>query len=229
MLACAGIKGGAFNRVFGVDRFWGEAGDEVKEAYCWLRKYAAEPWIMQLDPDTPEEVVQSLDRLGIGPTTNGWAKLFRWGTQLDAEHAPIDIRLAYDAGTAVDFARVVIDGFRFPAAAECWFSALSNRPNWRTYVAYEDDRPAAAAAMFVHGDQCWLGIDTTLSPNRRHGLQAALIRRRISDGIDLGVRGFTAETSKPSRHYEASGSSYRNYRSSGFELQYVSMDYAPSR
>jgi hypothetical protein len=60
--------------------------------------------------------------------------------------------------------------------------AIEHRsPRLRRYLAYVDDRPAAAAALYVTQRRSYFAGAATIPAMRNHGCQSALIRRRLHD------------------------------------------------
>ena len=54
-------------------------------------------------------------------------------------------------------------------------------PHLRRYLAYVDDRPAAAAALYTSGRRAYFAGAATIPAMRNRGCQTALIRRRLRD------------------------------------------------
>jgi hypothetical protein len=96
------------------------------------------------------------------------------------------------------------------------------------YLVYDGNNPVASGAMFIDRGWAWTGIDATLPAYRRRGAQAALLSRRISDGLAAGVAGFTGETDRPGVGREASQSSYRNFLRAGFSVAYTRDNIRPA-
>ncbi len=113
-------------------------------------------------------------------------------------------------------------GYRRP-----WFEARVSAPGWSHYLAWIEDRPVAAGALFVatigRGRRAvtvgHLVDGVTLKPFRRQGAQSVVIRRRIADGRRLGCSFFTSETAPPLPRMPLV--SFRNLRRQGFELAYL--------
>jgi hypothetical protein len=60
--------------------------------------------------------------------------------------------------------------------------AIEHRsPQLRRYLAYIDDRPAAAAALYTTGQRSYFAGAATIPAMRNRGCQGALIRRRLHD------------------------------------------------
>lgn len=129
-----------------------------------------------------------------------------------------------EAAAWVDVASKVWRVFGFRRA---WYEARVAAPGWRHYLAWVDDQPVAAAALFIDtggsgSSALTVGhlIDgVTRKAWRRRGAQAAIIRRRLSDGRRLGCELFTSETAAPLPRMPLV--SFRNLRRQGFELAYL--------
>lgn len=201
--------------------------DRLDEAIAWLDDHAAANWAIQM-PDWVRSALPDdwLDLRCLSQTGNGWAK-FRLMTS-DIQPRSIatrfEIRLA-GPELSEEFGATVQAGFGLPANAASWFSALPGRTGWRTYLAFDGFRPIAAAAMFVQAGWAWMGIDATLDMARNKGAQTALISRRLQDGCELGVIGFTAETANPPPIYDTDFRSFDNYCRAGFVRTYVRQNY----
>jgi GNAT superfamily N-acetyltransferase len=84
----------------------------------------------------------------------------------------------------------------------------------RAYTAYVDGQPAGCGALFLHEGLALFHCDSTLPAFRGHGVQAALIRRRLIDAVASGAWLATCAT--------APGSiSQRNYERQGFSVLYA--------
>ena len=99
------------------------------------------------------------------------------------------------------------------------FAAVIGKPGWMHYIAFVDDQPGAAAALFVHEGVADCFVAATLPIARRRGAQTALINRRLHDGREAGCDIATAQ----SVTYNAS---LRNFERRGFHPVYRRMIYA---
>ena len=142
------------------------------------------------------------------------AKLWRDGSPLpppriDPERRPnetthISVRRVRpsEASAWVD---VVSEVWRVFGFRRAWYEARVAAPGWRHYLAWIDDEPVAAGALFIGtvgaGNRAvkvgHLVDAITLKPWRRRGAQAAIIRRRVADGRGRGCELFTSETAPP--------------------------------
>ena len=68
-----------------------------------------------------------------------------------------------------------------------WWRAGLGRPGWTQVVAYEGDVAVATGALFVAGEQAWLGSATTVPDRRRAGTHGALVAARLRLAADQGA------------------------------------------
>ena len=227
LLANKAVPISEFNRALGINH--GEPLDDeiVNDVVAWLRRNAASNWAIQVVPDGHMQVIdRCMHRHGIAQSGNGWAKFTKSAVKVDEEVSSTGLNIQRaQTRDAQDFGRVVTCGFGLPKAAAPWFAALVGRSNWNTYLAFDGKTAIAAGALYLGSDWGWLGIDTTLSEYRGRGAQTALIKRRVADGVDAGLRGFTAETGQPSIEDEGTSTSYQNYKRCGFARAYVRANY----
>ena len=152
------------------------------------------------------------------------AKLWRDASPLPRSTGTLGVRVRRvrpaDASVWVD---VVSQVWRTFGSRRRWYEARVRTPGWYHYLAWIDDEPVAAGALFV-GDVGSTRVGhlvdgVTLGPWRRHGAQGAIIRARISEGRRLGCKLFTSETAPPLPRMPLV--SFRNLRRQGFEMAYL--------
>jgi hypothetical protein len=215
-----------FNRAMCVGIAVPATETELDEVSAWLETNAGPGWALQVAPAAQTGAVLGWLRCrAMTAAGTGWAK-FERGTSPVAHTRPsrVHVKLV-NAESAGAFGRVVQAGFGLPGGTAKWFGALSGRPGWRLYLAYDGETPIASGAAFVQHGVAWFGIDATLTGYRRRGAQNALISRRIEDGRAARLAGFTAETGQPSAGQEAAHTSYSNYTRAGFTPAYVRPNY----
>lgn len=66
---------------------------------------------------------------------------------------------------------------------------LCGRPRWHTFAAYADGAPIGGAALFIDGDNAWLGMAAALPARRKYGGQRALLARRIGTAGNVPLAG----------------------------------------
>ncbi|MEA2169983.1 MAG: hypothetical protein QOF76_3283, partial [Solirubrobacteraceae bacterium] len=129
--------------------------------------------------------------------------------------APTDLRIeAVGPDRAEDWAAPVAAGFNMPPPMVPWLAALAGRPGWTCLAAYDGDVSVAGAAVFVAGEQAYVGFGATLPAARGRGAQSALLARRVAIAADQGARELITETG--AREPEKVAASYRNILRAGF-------------
>jgi hypothetical protein len=129
-----------------------------------------------------------------------------------------------ERATAADretFALVLNEGFGAEPEAGLGrgYAAVSGKAGWLHYIAYVDDEPGAAAALFIADGVADCFIAGTRPAARQRGAQTALINRRLLDGRAAGCDIATAQ----SVTYHAS---LRNFERRGFRPVYRRTIYA---
>lgn len=142
----------------------------------------------------------------------GWMKFTR-GVGAREAHSDLDVVLV-GPERADDFATVVAGGFGMPDWAKPLAVNVVGRPSWSCYVAYDDDAPAGAGALYVHERVGWLGLGATLPQFRGRGAQSALLAARIEGARRQGCREITTETGE--LEDDRPSNSYRNILRAGF-------------
>ena len=216
-----------FNRAMSVGLRAPVATMELDQAWAWMQRNADPNWAFQVAPAAQTHVLlEWLRRRSMTASGMGWAKFERGFSPTGlAQISDVHVRRV-NAESAEAFGEVVQEGFGLPVATAKWFAALSGRPGWHLYLAYEGETPVGSGAAFVRHGVAWFGIDATLTGHRRRGAQTALINRRIGDGLAARLLAFTAETGQPSAGQEAAHSSYSNYMRAGFTPAYVRANYS---
>ena len=149
-----------------------------------------------------------------------WQKFVRGPEPVEARS---DLRVA-DAQSPADFGTAFAEGYGLPAELAGFAAALVGRDGWHCFVAYEDDRPVGAGALFESGDAGWLGAAATVPSHRGRGAQSAILAARVDRAGERGLRVLITETGVP--RDGRPGASYRNIVNSGFEPTYVRPNYA---
>jgi hypothetical protein len=219
------VPASVLNRVVGL----GTAAPATPEMVAAIderaRAAGARTYAVQLAPAArPAELPLWLEQRGLR-AGRGWVKMVR---ELSPPPViPTELRIErIEASQAESFARVAGEAFAMPPFLEPLLAASVGRAGWSHYLALDGDLPVACAALFVHEDVGWLGIDATLAPHRRRGAQGALQERRIRDAALQGCRLLATETGAPLPGER--NPSLDNMRRLGFELAYVRANYSPA-
>jgi GNAT superfamily N-acetyltransferase len=154
------------------------------------------------------------------------AMQYRDARPLKAEAGLVSVvRAPYSARKTV--ADICCSVFRMPPAAHALIAGTADKPEWRQWIAYSGNRPAAAALSFVCAGNAWLGWDATLPEFRGQGAQSSLIAHRVNDAAIAGCKYITAETAVKSA--ASTDASYRNYERLGFSCAYERATYIALR
>jgi GNAT superfamily N-acetyltransferase len=169
------------------------------------------------------------DSHGLAPQleARGFAEDYAW-MKFDRDLAPhavaTELRIErIGPDRADDFGAVVGDGFGMPPGLRPLVGGLVGRAGWTCFLSYDGDRPVGAGALFVDGDDGWLGVGATLEDARGRGSQGALIAARIRAAQKLGCRRVTTETGVVTA--DRPSASYRNILRAGFREAGVRPNY----
>lgn len=155
-----------------------------------------------------------------------WTKVYRQGDP--AVSIPTDLRVEQIDETLADtFGDVACAGFGMPPELKPMLSATVGRPGWNHYIAFEEETPAAAAALFIRNDVGWLGVAATLPTHRRRGAQGALMAQRLCDGARLGCEWFVTETGQ--ERPDKPNPSFHNMLRTGFKVAYERPNFMPPK
>lgn len=190
----------------------------ISEAVAHFRKAGQTKFIVQIPPGPKVSAMEALARgVGLKASALAWAKFQRETDDAPAVESSLSVR---EVGIAERdaFADTAAAGFGMPAPMAAWLAQIVGRPHWHAYAAFDGDKPASAAALYVEGDFAWLGIGATRPEMRKKGGQTALLARRIADAAKYGAKYAATETGVPQGGNPAP--SYRNILASGFTVAY---------
>ena len=141
-----------------------------------------------------------------------WAKMLRGTAPSPA--APSDLRIVpVDRSMAGETGRSIAQAYGMPAMAGA-VGALFWRPRWLLYAALERDAVVGGGALFLDGDDAWLGMGAMLPDYRRHGGHRALMAQRIRDALAAGATRIFSETGEPQE--QGANPSLNNMERCGF-------------
>jgi GNAT superfamily N-acetyltransferase len=210
-----------FNRVLGLGHGRPATEETLDEIAAFFKSVGVTYAITVAPGAAPWELPQLLERRGF---TRGyaWTKFTR--TPAPPPDARSELRIAQvgaEAGPA--FADVFTRAYGSPAILRPTLERLTALPGWHCFLAYAQETPAAAAALYVTGDIGWFGVAGTLPELRGRGAQAALLAARIEAARASGCTVLVTETGEP--RGGRPGASYRNILRAGFEPAYVRQNY----
>ncbi len=221
---------GICNRAIGLGIDTPVTEAELDAVIGWMNRNACRPWALTIAPLALDARLEGwLAARGFTRGAGQSRLVHRLGRIEPDPRSTNLVVLEVLPERAIDFGTVMVQGFGLPPAQIPWVSLLVGRPGWRAYLAYDGNVPVATGALYIRGDQAWLGYDATLAPYRGRGAQSSLARHRLADCQRLGVTLVTAETMHPPPGEEAAYISHRNLRRAGFELAYVRYNYLPPK
>ncbi len=207
-----------FNRILGLGVEHPATKDRLEHMVATYRSADTDRIFIPVCPAArPPRLHDWLIRLGCHHHNN-WIKLFRGVEPISEVASPFGIREIH-RDRAVAFANIVCAGFRYPDVVRPWVAALVGRPEWRIYGAFQGDKLAAGAAMYIRDRYAYFGFAATDPEYRRRGAQQALLARRIREAARSGCMLIVAETAE--NRPEKPSPSLRNCLRAGFQVGYV--------
>ena len=211
-----------YNRVLGLGLNETATEDMLDELMAYIFGSGTQFFLVPISPAAQPQAIHEWLRWRGFWEVESHAK-FIHDAQLPEEKST-DLRIELTGADYADaFAFVSTEAFGLPDYMFPWMRACVGRSNWYHYVAWDGDSPAAAGALYICDDVGWLGHGSTLTGYRRHGAQAAILHRRIRDGIDLGCKWFITDTDVDTP--EKPNTSFRNMLRNGFKLIYIRKNY----
>jgi GNAT superfamily N-acetyltransferase len=214
------------NRTIGLGLSRAETRDTINAVVDLYAKAGVARYFIHVHPQSrPGEIGDWLVSRGL-EQARSWMK-FRRGREAPPEVTTTLTIRAAAAEDAENFGRIVADAFDLGAAGAPLLARLIGRPDWHIYMSFDGDQPAGAGALYVKHGIGWLDWAATAPAYRGRGSQSALMRRRISDALDLDCRFIVTATGE-----EVPGDpqiSYKNILKMGFEPAYSRKNYAPPK
>jgi hypothetical protein len=173
---------------------------------------SSRPYVVAVDPDArPRALAGWLEARGLR------RRLFLSRNQrLPDAAAPIAGAFRIETiGPDRAEAWAALAGHGLPAAVGRGVAGLVGRPGWHHSLAFDEETPIAAGALFVHGGVGCLCWSATHLAHRRRGAHAALIAHRLRQAAELGSALAVAETLEASSNRP--GASLRNLMRAGFQ------------
>lgn len=206
-----------YNRVIGLGVGEEATEEQVDQIIQIFSDAEVGQFYFHLSPGArPEYLWEWLERRGFYPN-GSWVKLIR-----DTSPPPfIETTLQIEpisSEYADAFAAIGVEAFGLP---EILFPMLANtveRPDWRHFLAFDGDYPAAGGAMHVHKDVAWLGFMGTRESHQKRGAQSAMATRRIFEAAQAGCKWVVSDTFEHSE--DQPNRSLLNLQRLGFEIAY---------
>lgn len=204
------------NRAIGL---WDSVADEsaIDRVVDLFRTARAQRFFVHVSPRAAARGLEEVLRERGFEHHNDWLKLFRVVDEVPDEPQAAHIT-RLPARLSSHFGRDVARTFEWPDETGETLATIPNRPGWKVYVTWLEDRPAAYGAMFVARGSAYLGPALTLHEFRRRGAQTALIHHRIHEAARHGCALLVTETADDTP--EKPNPSTRNLLRAGFEIAY---------
>lgn len=214
-LMARNVDEAVFNRTLGLGLTEPARPEHLDEISARYRPLGLTTPRFQLSPgaEPQADIRRWLAERGMGEAPDAWTKRAR--LTADLPQVTTDLVVVEASNMAGDFARVACAGFGMPLPMALWLQALVGRPNWRTFVALDGERPVASGALYLGEDYGWLGVGATLPEARGRGGQGALMRTRLEAAARAGKAWAITETGAPAPG-KAPGASNRNMDRHGF-------------
>jgi hypothetical protein len=211
-----------FNRIHGLGIAKPASESLLDEAIATFQAAGCQNYMVRVSPMTlPAQYTEWLITRGFRPGRN-WAKVYRGNEPVP--DISTDLRLETIGKDQADaFADVVLPVFGIPCVLRPLVTGSVGKPGWHHYVAFDRDKPVSAAVMFVNGEVAWMGWAGTLKTHRKRGGQRAIGARMAEEGMALGCKWFTAETTEDTPKHP--NPSFHNMMRYGFKLAYLQRNY----
>jgi len=218
-LSCPGIGAMLFNRVIGLGVDEPASEKQIDEIIAYYADRGFVRFAFQIRPNA--QIENWLTARGF---TRGddWVKVYRSDTPTNPMNTDLRVEQVTPDQHEV-FARTLCLGYGLPEILKPFASGIVNRPGWYTYMSYDSDQPVGTGALYINKGIGWLGAGATLPMYRRRGGQAALMTRRIQDGMALGCTWFVTETD--AERPDHPNPSYHNMLRTGFKTGYLRANY----
>ncbi len=181
-----------------------EAGKGLDVALALLTRLGAlSPMVQVVDDDT-DQVGPGLAARGFGRTT----RLVRMTAPAVDVEMPDGVSVTSDGASV---ASVCLKGFG--QVDQRWWRGGLGREGWTQVLARSGDLAVGTGALFVAGEQAWIGSATTVLDARGRGVHAALLAARLGLAARAGAATVSVKCVPGS-------TSYRSLVRAGFSAAY---------
>lgn len=215
LLLAPGIESPLFNRAIGLGLRAPASADSAAQVAAAFAAAGSRQWWLHVNTHAqPRDTALSLEAAGWrSAEPANWAKMLRPAGPVDAGETTLRVAAGTD-DDAEAIADAITRGFGLPSFVAGWLRALHDRPRWQLYGVFDGSTAVGGGALFVDGDQAWVGIGSMLESHRRRGGQRAVMARRVKDATRAGVRWIGTETGEPTDEVNPS---LLNMQRCGFE------------
>ena len=206
-----------YNRVIGLGVGEEATEEQIDRIIQYYEEANVGQFYFHLSPGArPENLWEWLEWRGFYPN-GSWVKLIRDTSPPPYIETPLMIEtITPDFADA--FAAIGVEAFGLP---EILFPMLANtvgRQDWRHFIAFDGDYPAAGGAMHIHKDVAWLGFMGTRESHQKRGAQSAMATRRLYEAAQAGCKWAVSDTFEHTE--DQPNRSLLNLQRLGFEIAY---------
>ncbi len=212
----------ALNRVIGLGIHHVVNPGDIEAIINFYKKAGAKQFIIQLAGHAiQDDLPEMLSNAGF-ILHNHWAKLMK---RLDepTSVSSSDLRIEKIMDNHLykeDYGKILFESFRWEdPRLKDWLCKTIGQMGYRHFLAYQGDKPIAAAALHLMGKYASLAFAGTLPSYRGLGAQQALIQHRLKEASQAGCEYIFTETAAPNPENPAQ--SYKNMIRLGFEEVYL--------
>lgn len=208
----------SLNRVLGISEINEKFLDKMEIFY----KGKPGKFALQIPPGLiNDETKHLLDSRGY-EYSNSWVTFYRDTSPSESRGTEFEIR-EIGPEYAVEYGRILNEVFAFPHEFDEITSCTLGRKDWITFMAFDGNKPAGSASVYISGENGYLSFGNVLTEYRNKGIQGELLTRRISEARKRGVKWLFVDTGEDSK--ENPNPSYWNILRKGFRLMYHRPNY----
>lgn len=141
---------------------------------------------------------------------SNWNRFYRNAEPLECRNSKLIVKEIGKEFAEV-FSDIILNTFGLPAELNVLMYSYFGKKNWKHFIAFENEIPAAGASLFLNGETAWIGMAATLTEHRNKGAQGALLSARIDAARNAGCKFIAVETAEDN-------ASFRNMLRYGFIL-----------
>ena len=210
----------AMNRVIGLGMDREIKSYDIQNLINFYKKAGTKRFFVQLSPYVQQDNLADLLTQYQFKIHNNWVKLLRPAHKLLLGSHPDFKVVKIDKENATTYGRIIFESFDWTDIRLInWLAASVGQQGYNHYLVIYNNKPIAAGALHIMGNFASMAFAGTLPEYRGMGAQNFLLKRRITDALEMGCSYFIAETGedKPERPV----TSYRNMTRLGFVPAYL--------
>lgn len=212
------FPGFSLNRVLGITEINENFLNKIENFYQGKEgKFA-----LQIPPAILSDVAkQFLSSKGY-ENANSWVTFYRDTSPQASRGTDLEIR-EIGPEYAADYGWILNEVFAFPHEFDEITSCSLGKKDWITFMAFDGNKPAGSASLYISGENGYLSFGNVLPEYRNRGIQSELLTRRINAARERGVKWLFVDTGETSE--ENPNPSYWNILRKGFRMMYNRPNY----